>query len=169
MLRAVKAPNVRFVAVDNSAEMVAQCRKNMEQLGDSLPVEFLLADVVGLEIENASMTVLNFTLQFVDPAKRLPLLRRIAAGTRPGGVLVLSEKIRFADPREQQLQTDLHHDFKSDQGYSALEIAAKRNALERVLRPDTEPQHLSRLQEAGWRHTVRCCQAFNFATYLAFR
>jgi tRNA (cmo5U34)-methyltransferase len=115
------------------------------------------------------MSVLNFTLQFIDPKKRLSLLRRIATGTRAGGILVLSEKIRFADPAEKELHTRLHHDFKRTKGYSELEIAAKRNALERVLKPDTEKEHQERLRAAGWHKTVRCFQAFNFVSYLARR
>lgn len=169
MRQAVKAPGVRFVAVDNSPDMIAQCRQLVSSDGGLPPVEFDLADICHSKIENASMTVLNFTLQFIEPAQRLVLLKRIAAGTRDGGVLVLSEKIRFAEPEQQDIQTSLHHDFKRAQGYSTLEIAGKRSALERVLRPDTEAEHHERLQAAGWQKTVRCFQAFNFVTFLAFR
>ena len=169
MRQAVKAPGVRFVAVDNSPDMIAQCRQLVSSDGGLPPVEFDLADICHSKIENASMTVLNFTLQFIEPAQRLVLLKRIAAGTRDGGVLVLSEKIRFAEPEQQDIQTSLHHDFKRAQGYSTLEIAGKRSALERVLRPDTEAEHRERLQAAGWRQAFRCFQAFNFVTYLAFR
>jgi len=169
MRQAVKAPGVRFVAVDNSPDMIAQCRQLVSSDGGLPPVEFDLADICHSKIENASMTVLNFTLQFIEPAQRLVLLKRIAAGTRDGGVLVLSEKIRFAEPEQQDIQTSLHHDFKRAQGYSTLEIAGKRSALERVLRPDTEAEHHERLKAAGWQKTVRCFQAFNFVTFLAFR
>ena len=169
MRQAVKASGVRFVAVDNSPDMMAQCQQLVSGDDGLPPVEFVLADICHTAIENASMTVLNFTLQFIEPAQRLGLLERIAAGTRHGGVLVLSEKIRFAEPGQQDIQTSLHHDFKRAQGYSTLEIAGKRSALERVLRPDTEAEHRERLQAAGWQQTVRCFQAFNFVSYLAFR
>ena len=168
MRQAVEQPGIKFIAVDNSPDMMAQCRQQLEHDDDLPEVEFVLADICQCEFQDASMTVLNFTLQFVEPAQRLPLLKRIAEGTRVGGVLVLSEKIRFSDAREQETQTRLHHEFKRSKGYSDLEIAAKRNALERVLRPDTEAEHLERLREAGWCKTIRCCQAFNFVTYLAF-
>ncbi len=169
MRQAVKAPGVRFVAVDNSPDMIEQCRQHVSADDGLSAVEFVLADICQSGIENASMTVLNFTLQFIEPAQRLALLTRIATGTRDGGVLVLSEKIRFAEPQQQEVQTNLHHDFKLAQGYSSLEIAGKRNALERVLRPDTELEHYERLQAAGWQQTVCCFRAFNFVTYLSFR
>ncbi len=169
MRRAVATSGVRFVAVDNSAAMMECCRRQLND-DEALPeVEFVVADICRTRIENASMTVLNFTLQFIDAPQRLPLLKRIAAGTRAGGILVLSEKLRFADPDEQELHTRLHHDFKRDQGYSELEIAAKRNALERVLRPDTEAEHRERLRAAGWQPPVRCFQAYNFVSYLVRR
>ena len=140
----------------------------MNTAGDSpwILCKRMLAQV---PVHDASMTVLNFTLQFIPPADREGLLRRIREGTRGGGILVLSEKIRFDEPEQQEIQTDLHHDFKRSQGYSDLEIARKRNALEQVLRPDTEEEHLERLRAAGWRQAFRCFQALNFVCYLAIR
>ena len=55
-------------------------------------------------IANASVVALNFTLQFVEPGERLGLLERIAASLLDGGVLILSEKIRFPDALSQSLQ-----------------------------------------------------------------
>lgn len=169
MRHAVSAPGVRFIAVDNSAAMIARCREHFAAEDGRAPVECMQQDVCRAAMSNASMTVLNYTLQFIDPAERLSLLGRIAAGTLPGGVLLLSEKICFEEPAEQAMQTELHHDFKRAQGYSELEIARKRNALERVLQPDTDARHRQRLREAGWRDAVRCFQAFNFVSYLAIR
>jgi len=165
----VEQKNVRFVTVDNSAPMIARCKQLLGEHGKGYPIEFLQEDVCRAPVKNASMTVLNFTLQFIRPEDREGLLRSIREGTRPGGILVLSEKIRFADPEQQDIQTDLHHDFKRSQGYSDLEIARKRNALEQVLHPDTEEEHVERLHAAGWRQAIRCFQALNFACYLAIR
>jgi tRNA (cmo5U34)-methyltransferase len=169
MRQAVEVPGVRYVAVDNSAAMIRQCRQVLVSGDGELPVDLLEEDICRVDVRDASMSVLNFTLQFVERRQRLGLLERIARGTRPGGVLVLSEKIRFSGEAEQELQTALYHDFKRTQGYSELEIARKRNALERVLQPDTEAVHRRRLKAAGWTETVRCFQSFNFACYLAFR
>lgn len=169
MCQAVNAPDVKFIAVDNSAAMIERFRQRLAAEQGLPGVECVEGDICNLEIQDASMTVLNFTLQFVPREQREGLLHRIAQGTRPEGVLVLSEKISFKDAREQAFQTDWHHDFKRAQGYSELEIAGKRNALERVLQPDTEEQHLARLRAAGFNRAYRCFQAFNFVTYLALR
>ena len=120
-------------------------------------------------IGNASVAVLNFTLQFLEGPKRLPLLTRIADGLLPGGVLLLSEKVRFGSADEQALQSRWHHDFKRAQGYSELEIARKRDALENVMQTDTLEQHKERLHEAGFSKVYQVFQAFNFASLIAFR
>lgn len=170
---AVNAPGVRIIAVDNSAAMLKRFEQDLQQQPEQQPerpqIELVLGDISATPIDDASLSVLNFTLQFIGREERQELLARIAAGTRTGGALVLSEKIRFSDAQEQALQTDWHHDFKRAQGYSDLEIARKRDALEQVLVPDTEDEHLARLQAAGWSKTVRWFQCFNFVSYLAIR
>jgi len=169
MRQAVSVAGVEFVAVDNSVDMIERCRERLTADSGEHPVQLVLGDLRETTVSDASMTVLNLTLQFVEPRHRLPVLQRIAAGTRPGGILVLSEKICFEDPAEQETQTALHHDFKRAQGYSDLEIARKRNALEQVLQPDSDSIHRERLRAAGWRDTVCFFQTFNFVSYLAFR
>jgi tRNA (cmo5U34)-methyltransferase len=166
---AVTAPGVRIVAVDNSPAMVRHCRERLDAAGDGLPVEVVEADIRDVPVDDASFVALNFTLQFVDPAERLPLLARIRAGLCEGGALVLSEKICFEDQAEQIDQTDWHLDFKRAKGYSELEIAGKRAALENVLRPDTEAQLTTRLAQSGFRSVRRWFQCLGFCSYVAFR
>lgn len=158
-----------IVAVDNSAAMIERCRTLIDADAHTTPVELRLGDIVDTPIENASVVVLNFTLQFIAPEARAALLERIGANMRPGGVLVLSEKIRFDDAHLQELNTDLHHAFKRANGYSALEIAQKRNALENVLRPETLDAHRQRLRDAGFGSVDVWFQCFNFASLVAIR
>lgn len=171
MRAAVRAPDVSLVAVDNSPEMIAGLERELAKSeDDGRPrVEVCLADLMETPVERASVVVLNFTLQFVAPDRRDGLLARIARGTLPGGVLLLSEKVRFDDPAEQALQVEWHHDFKRAQGYSDLEIARKRDALENVLVPETMACHRERLVAAGFDRVVPWFQGFNFVSMVAFR
>jgi tRNA (cmo5U34)-methyltransferase len=170
MRSAVRTQGTEIFAVDNSADMIRQLRSVLGSGDDeSLPrINLLQQDIVETPIENASVVVMNFTLQFIDPAQRSGLLRRIASGLNPGGILVLSEKIRFEDPLEQELQTAWHHDFKRAQGYSELEIAHKRDALENVMKPDSMEQHRHRLRETGFERIYPWFQGFNFVSMVAF-
>lgn len=171
MRAAVQAPDLRIVAVDNSPEMIAGLERELAAQGDRgrPPVEVRLADLMDTAVEQASVVVLNFTLQFVEPARREGLLARIADGLLEGGVLLLSEKICFDDPAVQALQTGWHHDFKRAQGYSDLEIARKRDALENVLVPESMERHRERLLSAGFQSVVPWFQGFNFVSMVAFR
>ena len=166
---AVRARNVRIIAVDNSPAMVRQCRENMERYQGPVTVDVRQEDIRDTRFENASVVALNLTLQFIDRKDRLPLLQRIAGGMNPGAALVLSEKVRFENARSQQDQADWHHDFKRARGYSDLEIARKRTALENVLQPDTEQIHQQRLLEAGFSRVERWFQCFSFQSFVAFR
>jgi tRNA (cmo5U34)-methyltransferase len=92
MRAAVRAEGASIVAVDNSLEMIRELQKKLQDPGNDpgLPVEPVHQDILETRIENASVVVLNFTLQFVSPEKRLVLLRGFAAGLNPGGVLLIS-------------------------------------------------------------------------------
>jgi tRNA (cmo5U34)-methyltransferase len=120
-----------------------------------------------MAFDNASLVTLNFTLQFIPLAQRSLLLSRIHAGLRPGGILILSEKIRFDDPQEEQLQIEMHHAFKRANGYNDLEISQKRSALDNVLIPETLEQHRTRLKQAGFRRADLWFQCFNFVSLVA--
>ncbi|MEP5983113.1 MAG: carboxy-S-adenosyl-L-methionine synthase CmoA, partial [Marinobacter alexandrii] len=126
-------------------------------------------DILDTELSDASVTTLNFTLQFVPPDQRTDLLTRIAQATRPGGVLILSEKIGFDSDQEQDIQTRLHHEFKRANGYSDLEISQKRSAIEQVLIPETLAAHKERLLAAGFDQVLVWYQCFNFVSMLAIK
>ena len=171
MREAVRASGTKIIAVDNSVNMMRQFKKNLvAPAGSETPtVEPVLQDILDTRVENASVVAMNFTLQFIDPTRRTGLLRDIVDGLNPGGVLVLSEKIRFENPEEQTFQESWHHDFKRAQGYSDLEIARKRDALENVMKPDTMQQHRDRLEKAGLKSVCQWFQGFNFISMIAFK
>lgn len=167
MRRAIKAEGCNIIAVDNSPAMVERCRRHIDAFRSVTPVTVIEADILDIVIENASMVVLNFTLQFLEPANRLRLLTQIYRGLRPGGVLVLSEKFSFEDADIGELLFNLHHDFKRSNGYSELEISQKRSMLENVMRTDPVEVHKTRLQQAGFEHAEMWFQCFNFGSLIA--
>lgn len=167
--RAVQVDDVEIVAVDCSPDMIARCREVVAADNSRVPVDVVEADLLDLPIDKASMVLVHFTLQFVPLAERDRLIRRIHDGLRPGGVLVLAEKLAF-EPASRQAWLDTHHhDFKRSQGYSDLEIARKRQALENVLVPETREQHHARLTAAGFETVIDWFQCFNFAAFAAVR
>ncbi|OAI15878.1 tRNA (cmo5U34)-methyltransferase [Methylomonas koyamae] len=168
MRQQIAARDCRVVAVDCSPAMVEQCRKNLADSGVA-GVDVVCADIRDMPIENASVVVLNFTLQFIPLADREVFLAKLYRGLLPGGILILSEKLAFADPQQQDLQTEMHHLFKKAQGYSELEISQKRSALENVLIPETFAVHKRRLTSVGFASVEVWFQYFNFASMIALK
>ncbi len=168
MRRQINAKNCRIVAVDNSEAMLNRFRQSL-QPNSGVPVEVLCRDIRDVEIKNASMVVLNFTLQFIPIADRERLLANIYRGLLPGGILILSEKLAFEDEQQQALQTDMHHLFKKAQGYSELEVSQKRAALENVLISEAFSTHQQRLMKAGFNSVEVWFQYFNFASMIALK
>ncbi|PWC17230.1 carboxy-S-adenosyl-L-methionine synthase CmoA [Brenneria corticis] len=169
MRRNIHVPGCKIIAVDNSPAMIKRCRHHIEAFRSDTPVEVLETDILDIEIANASMAVLNFTIQFLEPANRQLLLDRVYQGLKPGGVLVLSEKFSFADGRVDELLFNMHHDFKRANGYSELEISQKRSMLENVMLTDTVDTHKNRLKLAGFEHVDLWFQCFNFGSLLALK
>jgi len=158
-----------IIAVDLAPAMVERCRAILAADETDVPVTVEAADIRHVPIDNASMVVLNYTLQFLPVADRVTLIRRIHEGLVDGGVLVLSEKVADEDPVVESLLVDLHHEFKRANAYSDLEIARKRAALEKVLIPESTGAHLQRLADAGFVHCSVWLKHFNFVSILAIR
>jgi tRNA (cmo5U34)-methyltransferase len=157
------------IGVDNSEAMVSRCKANLSRDHSAATYEILLEDLRETNIQNASIVILNFTLQFVPDEQRKNILTHICEGLNSGGILLLAEKVKFEDPAEQALMTTLHHDFKKQHGYSHLEISQKRAALENVLLPNTEKQHRQRMRDAGFSVVEQCMRCLNFSTFLGIK
>jgi len=149
--------------------MVERCKMHINAFKGETPVDVIEANIQDVKIENASMVVLNFTLQFIDKAERQSLITNIASGINKGGILVISEKISHGDSNIDEQLIGLHHDFKRANGYSELEVAQKRTALENVMRTDSVEQHIERLKSAGFNHISPWFQCFNFISFIAIK
>lgn len=169
MRRKITQPHCKIIAIDNSESMIKRAYDYIHAYHSDIPIELHLADMADMPIENASVVVMNFTLQFIAPEARQALITKIYQGLKPGGILILSEKIHFEDPATQQAIEHLHLQFKRANGYSELEISQKRASLENVLISDTHAQHLARFEKAGFSSAAQWFQAYNFVSFLAIK
>ena len=173
MRQGIRAAGCRIVAVDNAPAMIERCRgivhDECRRQPEGATIDLVEGDILDVEISNASMVVLNYTLQFLPLADRDRLIGRIAEGLNEGGLLVLSEKVIDPDPAMEALLVDLHHEHKRRNDYSALEISRKRAALEHVLIPETVAQHRDRLLRAGFGSAAVWLRYFNFVSIIAIR
>ncbi len=167
----IRAENVEIIAIDNSEPMIekaTQFFRLQDQVHDGLiPINLQKADITQIDFSPASIVVLNLTLQFIEPSERLKLLSKIRKSLLPTGALFLSEKTYFQDPQEQAVLDDMHLAFKRANGYSELEIAQKREAIENVMRIDSFEIHKERLHQAGYTRVYQWFQCLNFISIVA--
>ena len=165
------APGVQVVAVDNSAPMIEAAQAGMTQLVGAEPasrVQWQCSRLQDVPITNADAVVMNYTLQFIPPAEREQALRHIAAGLVPGAPLIYAEKVVLDDPLAQDWANAMHLEFKRANGYSELEVAQKRTALEKVMIPDTVNTHLRRLETLGLERPCTWFSCLNWAAFIAY-
>ena len=169
MRQNIAGRDARIVAIDNSAAMIDRCRKIVEGDESPVPVEIISADVRDASIENASMVVMNYTLQFLPIADRDEMIAGIFAGLNNGGLFILSEKVADEDGTIENILVDLHHEQKRRNAYSESEISRKRAAIENVLIPESLVSHRTRLSNAGFRHIGVWLRIYNFVSMIAIK
>ncbi len=173
MRQGIDKSGCEIIAIDSATAMTTRCceviSEDDRQFSPATPVQVIAGDVRDIRISNASMVVLNYTLQFLAMRDRDALIRAIHEGLNDGGVLVLSEKVVDENPDMEQILIDLHHEHKRRNNYSALEVSRKRAALENMLVPETVPAHRKRLADAGFRHAAVWLRYFNFVSIIAIK
>jgi len=169
LARSLDPQKYSFIGVDNSSPMLDKAVRKAEKFAMQNNIQFLEGEITRIELAAAGAVILNYTLQFIDPAVRLEFLKKIHGCLRRAGVLILSEKVLFENERLNQVYLESYHQYKKERGYSELEIAKKREALENVLIPLTIQKNRDLLQEAGFRTVEIFFQWFNFVSIVAIK
>ncbi len=160
--------NLELIGVDNSEAMLAKCHEKLRALEFSEKITTHHADISDFKFSEASIVLMNYTLQFVEVDSRPKILRRLCDSIQPGGFLLVSEKVIHNDVATDHALVELYFEFKRRQGYSELEIFRKRDALENVLVPLTVDQNLEMFRQAGFGRVEVLLKWFNFATFVCY-
>lgn len=169
VLGQVLPAGARLVGIDPSTPMLARAECKLAALRNRHEVQLRCESALDSDFSDASIVVMNYTLQFLPVARRRELLARIHAGLRPGGLLFLSEKVRFSTPELQEAVTGIYESFKERQGYSAQEIARKKEALDNVLVSLTGDEQMALVARAGFASCAPILQWHNFLTLVALK
>ncbi len=164
----LKDNNYTFIGVDNSKAMIDKANKKCHAYKDK-NIEFIKKDITEYSVKGADVVILNYTLQFLRPILREKFLNKIYNELNKGGLLILNEKLVFENPEINRKFIDIYYNFKQSKGYSRLEIAKKREALENVLIPFTPKENKTLLTNAGFKNITTFFQWFNFAGFLAIK
>jgi tRNA (cmo5U34)-methyltransferase len=163
-------PSVRFVGIDNSSDMLGKAEKKMARLASGRNFDLVEADLHSqFLMANASVVLLVLTLQFVRPLYRDKLVQRIADAMPENGALILVEKLTSSHTMLNRLFIKYYYDYKKRNGYSEVEIAQKREALENVLIPYRPEENALMLKEAGFRHCEEFFRWYNFCGMVAVK
>src|SRR4029079_17145356 len=122
-----------------------------------------------VEVRDASVVLLVLTLQFVRPLYRERLIRSIYDGLNDKGCLILVEKVLGESSTFNRLFIKHYYEMKKRNGYSELEIAQKREALENVLIPYRLEENKELLRGQGFRDVDVFFKWYNFCGMLAMK
>lgn len=158
-----------FVGIDTSEPMLARAKSKLAGWSKEHKIELTSTSALDVHYTNASVVIVNYTLQFIPVAQRLALLKKIHDGLVPGGILFLSEKLRSCCPEFHELVTDSYERFKEARGYSRTEIERKKEALDNVLVPLTLEEQSELLSAAGFKYFEPMIRWHNFTSFIAIK
>jgi len=167
--RRLTGKNLRFLGIDNAPPMIEKARRKSDMYSKSPIMEFIEDDITRAPLPTAHAFICNYTMQFIRPIARPQIVGRIFKQLPPGGLFFVSEKIINHDKKLNRLFIEIYHRFKRRQGYSELEISAKREALENVLVPFSIDENLDLIRQAGFTSVEPFFQWFNFASFVAVK
>lgn len=161
---------VKLIGVDYSKDMLHKCKERFAHYKINRNLKLIHADLnKPFKIKNASVVVLNLTLQFVRPLYRDNLIKSIYNGLVDKGCLILVEKVLGNDTNFNRLFIKFYYNMKRRQGYSELEIAQKREALENVLIPYRLDENKRLLMKNGFREADVFYKWYNFCGMVAMK
>ena len=161
---------VKFIGIDSSPEMLQKAREKFKQHHMTREYELICGDLnQGIQVTNASLVVMNLTLQFVRPLYRHQLISTIAQGMHENGCLLLIEKILSKDSTINRFFIKYYYAFKERNGYSKLEISQKREALENVLVPYRIEENMELMLQNGFRECELFFRWYNFCGIVALK
>jgi tRNA (cmo5U34)-methyltransferase len=169
-LNSAVSQRVKFIGIDYSQDMLNRCRQKLVEHGFDRDHELICADLnQGVHIRNASMVLMVLTLQFVRPLHRDGLVKTILQGLNENGCLILVEKVLGEDSVFNRLFIKYYYDLKKRHGYSEMEIAQKREALENVLVPYKLLENREMILRAGFRYCDVFFKWYNFCGIIAVK
>jgi len=159
--------SLELIGLDNATAMIEQATKKISAFNSNIRVE--VADILQYNFKKTNAFVSSYTLQFIRPPVRVEFVKKIFDSLEEGGVFIFSEKIISTDNKLNKEMIDKYYVFKKEQGYSAYEIAQKREALENILVPYTEQENVDMVLKSGFSHVQTIFKWLNFATFIAVK
>lgn len=170
LAKILKGKEVHLFGVDASRPMLEQAQAKFEKAGLANSAIWLQHDLnAPIAIDSADVFIMNLTLQFVRPLYRDQLIANLYRSLKPCGCLILVEKVLADDSLLNRAYIELYYALKRRKGYSEMEIAQKREALENVLIPYRVSENLEMLKRNGFVEPDIFFRWYNFAGFIAIK
>jgi tRNA (cmo5U34)-methyltransferase len=128
-----------------------------------------VGDVTAYQLNSVSFASSLFTVQFLQPKQKLPLLKRLNESLVEGGALIIAEKTLATTPQLQQELDGLYYDYKRKMGFTAEQILDKQRALRGQMTLWTESELRDNLLRAGFRQFQEFWRGMMFVGILALK
>ena len=162
--------DVRFVGVDSSEDMLRKAEQKLTAVRFPWPYTLTQQDLNdSLHLENGSVALMVLTLQFVRPLNREAVVSSVYRGLNHNGCFLLVEKVLGEHSTFNRLFVNHYYELKRRKGYSDLEIAQKREALENVLIPYRLEENKRLLRHVGFQHVDVFFKWYNFCGIVAIK
>ena len=127
-------------------------------------------DVYNMDLENwkaepYDFGAVLFTLQFLSLDLRKQVLKEMYDNLKPGGAIVISEKIFLEDGYMQDVFNFSHYDFKR-KSFESDEILNKQVDLRFLMRPLTKKENMKIFNEAGFTKITSFWQSLTFKAWV---
>lgn len=120
------------------------------------------------DLNNSCLVYSIFTMQFLNPEKRLNYIKNIYDGLNDGGALIICEKIYQNQGKFQDILSFSHYDYKLN-NFSSNEILSKEKDLRYIMKPYSEIDLNSIMEKAGFTKYTSFWQMFNFKAIIAVK
>lgn len=160
--------HVDYIGIDESEEMLQIAKSNLDFLSSKL-YNHDLNEGLPSEINNISLAISLFTLQFIRVEKRIQLLRELHRALRAKGCLIIVEKIIGNDANTNEMFSDLYHDMKRRNGLTAQDNVRKATSLRGVMQPISLSENITNLSVAGFHDTDLIFKWYNFVGIIAIK
>ncbi len=155
---------VNYLGIDSSKEMIQYANDI------NLPnTNFISRDITKAKIKKNSITILYYTLQFIDTAYRQDVIDKVYDSLEWGGALFLFEKVRAPDARFQDIMSSTYEELKIRNNFSDEEIMSKKRSLIGVLEPFSTQGNIDILKRAGFQDIASIFKYICFEGFLAIK
>jgi len=157
---------IKYFYIDNSSAMLKKAKDNLKDVNY---VTYFSSNIETLQLPKSDAIIMLYTMQFVPFAHRLPTLKKIYDSLKPGGILILSEKVSCKFKNVEMLFCDLLHNIKINNGFTESEIHHKQLQLQNVLMPLSTDEYLTMLQQIGFNEFDIFFKSNSFVGFIAFK